>query len=145
MKLGSNIIIREMQNEDILTVQSLWISVGFEKCYSDQFDEVKRMITRNPELCLVLIKEQNIIGAVMGGFDGRRGWIHHLAIHPEHQKQGMGNLLMTELTNRFDRMGVVKLKLEILESNSSVINFYKSIGWNLRSELTTMSLTLKRL
>ncbi len=51
---------------------------------------------------------------------------------------------MEELTKRFKKKGVVKLKLEILESNSKVIEFYKNIGWDFRSDLITMSLTLKK-
>ena len=105
------------------------------------------MLQHNPNLCLVLElsnDEKKIIGAVLGGFDGRRGWIHHLAINPLYQNKGIGTIIMNELTKRFDNMGVAKLKLEILEKNKKVIEFYKKIGWDLRNDLKTMSLTLKR-
>lgn len=141
----SNFQISVMTEKDIPELQQLWHLVKFEKTYSDQFQEIKKMILRNPRLCLCLkdLNSNRLVGAVLGGFDGRRGWIHHLAIHPEYQKKGFGLRLMKKLTREFEMMGVAKLKLEIVESNHSVITFYEKLGWQTRPELTTMSLTLK--
>ncbi len=141
----SHILISPMKFTDIPALQKLWKEVGFEFCYSDQHQEVEKMITQNPSLCLTLTSKEQIIGGVLGGFDGRRGWIHHLAIHPDYQKQGFGKLLMEEITDQFKALGVVKLKLEILKSNQTVIDFYQALGWDIRSDLTTMSHTLKSL
>ena len=158
MNDSMNIRIRDMQVQDIPKVRNLWQSVNIELTYSDKYEELERMIKHNPSLCLVLIKqgkdkksrkekeekeEEDIIGAVLGGFDGRRGWIHHLAVNPIYQRKNYGNIIMHELLQRFKDMGVVKLKLEVFRSNSGVINFYKKLGWDHRTDLTTMSFTLK--
>ena len=139
--------IREMTDTDLPVVQTLWKEAGFNLSFSDTLPELKKMLQHNPNLCLVLElsnNEKKIIGAVLGGFDGRRGWIHHLAINPLYQNKRIGTKIMDELTQRFENMGVAKLKLEILEKNKNVIEFYKKIGWDLRNDLKTMSLTLKR-
>ncbi len=139
--------IREMIDTDLSVVQILWKEAGFNLSFSDSLSELKKMLQHNPNLCLVLELsngKKKIIGAVLGGFDGRRGWIHHLAINPLYQNKGIGAKIMDELTQRFKNMGVAKLKLEILEKNKKVIEFYKKIGWDLRNDLKTMSLTLKR-
>lgn len=136
--------IHDMSRKDIPHVQKLWKSVGFDLSLSDTIPELEKMIKHNPGLCLVgLNSDKNLVSTVLGGFDGRRGWIHHLAVHPSFQNQGWGKLMMQELTNRFQKIGVVKLKLEILETNKAIINFYRNLGWDLRTELSTMSLTLK--
>jgi ribosomal protein S18 acetylase RimI-like enzyme len=138
--------IREMTDTDLSKVQLLWKEVGFNLSFSDTIPELKKMLKHNPNLCLVLELsngERKIIGAVLGGFDGRRGWIHHLAINPLYQNKGIGMKIMNELTQRFENMGIAKLKLEILVINEKVIEFYKKLGWDLRKDLTTMSLTLK--
>lgn len=138
--------IREMTDIDLSGVQILWKEAGFNLSLSDTIPELKKMLQHNPNLCLVLElsnDEKKIIGAVLGGFDGRRGWIHHLAVNPLYQNKGIGTKIMDELTQRFENMGAVKLKLEILKKNKKVIEFYKKIGWDLRNDLKTMSLTLK--
>ena len=80
----------------------------------------------------------------MGGFDGRRGWVHHLAVKPSHRRKGLGKKLMADLVSAFKSKDIIRIKLEILETNGEIIQFYKEIGWNLRTELITMSLDLPR-
>lgn len=138
-------VIRKMEEKDIPKVQDIWRAANIELTYSDKHEELVKMIKYNPELCLVLIEpiEKDLLGVVLGGFDGRRGWIHHLAIHPSIQGKKYGTLMMDELLRRFKERNVVKLKLEVLKNNKDVIDFYKKLGWDHRTDLSTMSLTLK--
>ena len=145
------ILIREMEEKDIPKVQDLWRAVNIELTYSDKYEELVKMIKHNPGLCLVLENQTNgkdflkndILGAVLGGFDGRRGWIHHLAIHSSIQGKKYGTMMMDELIRIFLERDVVKLKLEVIKSNKDIIDFYKKLSWNHRTDLITMSLTLK--
>ena len=139
---NNEIHIREMLVDDISAVHYLWRAVGFEFSASDEPEEIERMIKRNPNTCLILEAKDVMVGSVLGGFDGRRGWVHHLSIHPEYQHKGFGRKLMEELTDRFKKMGIKKIKLEILDHNPDLIGFYESIGWKNRTELATMSMTL---
>ena len=135
-----------MKEKDLALVRLLWEENGFFLTISDSIPELTRMIKQNPKLCFVMeTEEEDLIGAVLGGYDGRRGWIHHLAVHPAHQKKGYGKLLLNEVIDSFERDKIVKIKLEVLESNNKVIEFYKMQGWDLRSEITTMSMNLPRL
>ena len=105
-----------MKQEDLDEVRCLWVETGFKLSYSDSISELNRMLKNNPGLCLVFeqLNNKKIIGAVLGGFDGRRGWVHHLAISISHQRKGYGRKMMIELTRRFSERGVAKIKLEIL-------------------------------
>ncbi len=138
-------LIREMKESDIPKVQDLWRAVNIELTYSDRYEELTKMINHNPGLCLVLVNiiRKEILGAVLGGFDGRRGWIHHLVIHPSIQGKKYGSLMMDKLIQTFLKRDIIKIKLEVLKSNKGVIDFYKKLGWDHRTDLSTMSLTLK--
>ena len=138
-------VIREMEEKDLPKVQDVWRAVNIELTYSDKLEELVKMIKHNPGLCLVLKDTLNkdILGAVLGGFDGRRGWIHHLVIHPSIQGKKYGTFMMDELLRRFKERNVAKLKIEIFKSNIEVVEFYKKLGWDHRTDLSTMSLTLK--
>ena len=138
-------VIHEMIENDLPKVLDLWRLVNIELTYSDKREELVKMLKHNPGLCLVMkdTLKNNILGAVLGGFDGRRGWVHHLAIHPSIQGKKYGTMMMDELLRRFKERDVAKLKLEIFKSNKEVIDFYKKIGWDHRIDLSTMSLTLK--
>ena len=84
--------------------------------------------------------EGKVIGTVIGGYDGRRGLIHHLAVLLNEQGKGYGKKLMLEVEKRFAEMGVVKSHLLIDSDNRKVIDFYIRLGWELR-DLAVMSKT----
>lgn len=139
--------IRAMTEKDFDVVRIIWTKSGIELSASDDPEELLRMITRNPKYCFVLEHEEyesTLIGAVLGGFDGRRGWIHHLAVLPEYQKKGYGKMLLNKVITAFENDKIVKIKLEVLESNKKVLDFYERQGWDLRPEITTMSMNLPR-
>ncbi|MHA1745583.1 MAG: GNAT family N-acetyltransferase [Promethearchaeota archaeon] len=146
--MGDGVLIRNMTPSDIPIVRQIWTAVGFDMTKSDEISEVTRMLKHNPEFCLILElplpSEKHIIGTVLGGFDGRRGWVHHLAILPEYGGKGYGKQLMTHLMQAFTQHGVVKFKLEIAGDKPRLIQFYQNMGWDLRSDLTTMSFTVKK-
>ena len=75
----------------------------------------------------------------MGGFDGRRGYVHHLAIDSDYQKKGYGRMMMDKIHNIFLQMGVHKVHLFIEKTNIEVVSFYESLGWEKRGDLIIMS------
>lgn len=117
----------------------LWKRTGITITSSETKDEVNVMVNRNPDLCLIAKIDEKVIGVVMGGFDGRRGYVHHLAIDPEYQKRGCGKLLMDELIRRFRKKRVHKVHLFIEKHNKEVIAFYEKLGWEIRKDLIMMS------
>jgi len=117
----------------------LWKRTGITITSSDTKDEINVMVTRNPDLCLIAKIDERVIGVVMGGFDGRRGYVHHLAIDPEYQKKGYGKILIDELMKRFRKKRVHKVHLFIERRNKEVIAFYQKLGWEIRKDLMMMS------
>jgi ribosomal protein S18 acetylase RimI-like enzyme len=121
-------------------IVEIWRKSGLSIGSSDTKQEVNRMLQRNPNLFLTGKVENKVAGVVMGGFDGRRGYVHHLAVDPKFQKRGLGRLLMEELMKRFRNMGVHKVHLFIEKYNKEVITFYESLSWEVRDDLIMMSL-----
>lgn len=133
-----------MKQLDFKHVREIWKKAGIDLTASDTEQELSRMIERNPNYCFVGQENNSIIAAVLGGFDGRRGWVHHLAIDPKYQKKGYGKQLLDVLISAFEKDNIIKIKLEVVESNKEVIEFYVHEGWDLRPEITTMSMNLPR-
>lgn len=118
----------------------LWRKVDLTITSSDSKEEVERMLQLNPDLFLIGKIDEKIIGVVMGGFDGRRGYVHHLAIDPKYQKKGFGKMLVDELMKKFREKKVHKVHLFIEKRNNDVITFYQKLGWEMRNDLVMMSI-----
>jgi ribosomal protein S18 acetylase RimI-like enzyme len=81
-------------------------------------------------LCLVAEEDGQLVGTVLGGFDGRRGMVYHLAVAEAHRGQGLGQALMIEQEARFKAKGCLKYYLLITAENRDVIGFYARLGWS---------------
>ncbi len=135
------IVIRACREEDFPSLIAVWKAVGLTLGASDTPEELSRLLQRNPDTCLVLEEDGLIKGGVMGGFDGRRGLVHHLAVSSESQGRGYGRALMEVLDARYRQMGVVKYSFWIEADNANAVEFYLHLGYELR-DLVTMSKTL---
>jgi ribosomal protein S18 acetylase RimI-like enzyme len=78
---------------------------------------------------LVLEDDDELIGSVMVGYEGHRGWVNYLAVHPGHQRQGLGRVLMDEAERRLRELGCAKVNLQIRTSNEATVEFYRRIGY----------------
>lgn len=134
--------IRDMKIEDYREVYKLWQECGISLGKSDSEDEIQKFISMNPETSLVETIDNKIIGCVLGGYDGRRGLIHHLAIHPDYQGNDYGTILMECLENKFKEKGVVKISFWVQNSNIGVVDFYEKLGYELRKDIVTISKVL---
>lgn len=121
-------------------VIKLWKKAGISVGSSDTVEELKIMLKRNPRLFLIGKLNNHVIAVVMGAFDGRRGYVHHLAVDPKHQKKGYGKILMDELMKNFRQMGVHKIHLFIEKYNEEIVDFYLKLGWEIRDDLIMMSI-----
>ena len=117
----------------------LWKRSGIEVGSSDTRDEIALMLKRNPDLFLIGKENGKVIAVVMGAFDGRRGYVHHLAIDPDYQKKKYGKMMMGELIKAFKIKKVHKVHLFIEKHNKEVADFYKKLGWDIRDDLIMMS------
>ncbi len=120
-------------------VLDLWIRAGISIGSSDDKIEIQKMLERNPRFFLIGKENDKLIAVVQGGYDGRRGYVHHLAVDPAYQKKGYGKMLMYELMDRFRQNKVHKIHLFVEKHNKNAIAFYKRLGWEQRKYLTMMS------
>lgn len=120
-------------------VIQLWRNAGLGVSSSDSKGEVEKMLNRNPDLFLIGTLKDKVVAVVMGAFDGRRGYVHHLAIDPTYQRQGYGTKIITKLNETFRQKGIHKIHLFIEKHNKEVIDFYKNLGWEIREDLIMMS------
>lgn len=117
--------------QDYTAVIALWnrCGPGVQVRKSDQPEEIQKKLTRDPDLFLVAEHQGQVIGAVLGGFDGRRGMIYHLAVEPGFRVYGVGSKLMQEVEARLARKGCLKAYLMVTMENEEVTPFYEKHGW----------------
>jgi N-acetylglutamate synthase len=124
--------IREFDfHKDLEEVRNLWntAGAGIQLRRSDEPEEILKKLQRDPDLFLVACREGRIVGTVIGGFDGRRGLIYHLAVEKDLREQGIGSQLMDEVENRLRSKGCIKSYLLVTQENASAMHFYESRGW----------------
>ena len=105
----------------------------------DYKDAIDHCLDHNPGLSFVARDDKKLVGAVLCGHDGRRGYIDHLAVRKSHRRQGIGSALVTRCVYNLMRIGIRKWHLFVLEDNQPAIAFWKELGWAQRVELVTMS------
>jgi ribosomal protein S18 acetylase RimI-like enzyme len=117
--------------DDYDKVLALWHSAGkgIHVGRSDKPDEIEKKLQRDPDLFLVAEQDGEIAGTVLGGFDGRRGMVYHLAVSAKFRQQGIGYALMQELERRLKQKGCIKSYLLVTRDNPNAIPFYEKRGW----------------
>lgn len=118
--------------QDYPTVRALWESMekGVNVGRSDSPEEIAKKAARDPDLFLLAEANGEIVGSIIGGFDGRRGMIYHLAVKREFRKQGIASQLMDEVESRLRAKGCLKCYLLVIQDNDEAAHFYERHGWN---------------
>ena len=136
--LGSSFIIRNaVIPDDYLDIIDLWETAGsgIQLSSSDSIEEITKKQLRDPELFLVAEENKRITAAVLGGFDGRRGIVYHLAVREEYRDQGLGEGLMIELEKRWKKLGCIRSYLLITPGNLKARQFYENRNWEIEDLL----------
>jgi len=136
-------IVRHFRIEDFDAVIALWRrteGVGLNE--SDTRRANTAYLRRNPKLSFVAEKDGRIIGAVLCGHDGRRGYLHHLAVSKRHRCRGIGRRLVNACLAKLRQAGIPKCNIFIFASNAEGMKFWTSTGWSLRTELRLMQIRL---
>jgi ribosomal protein S18 acetylase RimI-like enzyme len=117
--------------DDYPAVYTLWenAGTGIQLRRSDQTEEIAKKLERDPDLFLVAEIDKQIVGSVLGGFDGRRGMMYHMAVRMEYRRQGIALRLMEELERRLQEKGCIRYYMLVAEDNQEAIQFYESQGW----------------
>lgn len=130
-------VIRKMKIEDYDNVYDLWMScVGMGLNNLDDSKEgIDKFIQRNPDTCLVAEKDSQIIGVIMVGNDGRRGYIYHTAVRPNYRRMGIAGKMVDEAMNELSTLGINKAALVVFDRNSAGNAFWETQGFTVRDDL----------
>jgi len=127
--------IREFKLKDYDEAAKLWKESGLIIRPGDELEGIKLKLERDPDLFLIAEEGGIILGVVMGAWDGRRGWINHLAVTPSQQRRGIGTALIRELEKRLARKGAKKVNAQIYQWNQKSIEFFKALGYEVHTDL----------
>jgi ribosomal protein S18 acetylase RimI-like enzyme len=89
-----------------------------------------------PELFLVATDRGSVVGSIMAGYDGHRGWLYAAAVRQSYQRQGIGTALVREAEARLAAMGCTKINLQVRSSNVAVIRLYQSLGYEIEQRVS---------
>ena len=121
--------IRAFQKDDEQEVIQLWKRCGLVVPHNDPKADIARKQKVQPEMFLVGVRAGRIVATVMAGYEGHRGWINYLAVEPEYRCKGLARLMMKTVEGMLLKMGCPKINLQVRETNTGVVEFYKRIGF----------------
>jgi ribosomal protein S18 acetylase RimI-like enzyme len=123
--------IRPFLHADADAVVHLWEVCGLVRPWNDPKRDIERKLSEQPELFLVGQENGEIIATAMAGFDGHRGWVYYLAVEPSHQRLSHGKAMMDEAERLLTKRGCPKVNIQIRSGNEEVLDFYRSLGYEL--------------
>jgi ribosomal protein S18 acetylase RimI-like enzyme len=133
-------ILREFTIEDYDAAYALWQATeGIGLSEADKRENIAFFLTRNQGLSMVAVEKDRIVGALLCGSDGRRGFLHHLAVAKSHRRAGIGRALVTRCLSGLAGIGMRKCHIFVMADNSEGKGFWQGIGWEERTTLLVMS------
>lgn len=126
--------IREMTINDYEQMIELWNGIeGLALSNADSKENIDMYLNRNKGLSYVYEQDSKIIGTILCGHDGRRGFIYHVAVNPDYRKQKIGNKLVQASLEKLSKEGIDKCHIFVIEENVVGNDFWASTGWEKRS------------
>jgi len=125
----NNLLIRPYHPNDEEAVIQLWIDCDLVVPQNNPKRDIERKLKVNPEWFLVGLFNGEVVATCMAGYEGHRGWINYLAVSPKHRRREFATQMMNEAENLLKNVGCPKINLQIRDTNSQAIEFYKSIGF----------------
>lgn len=136
--MAETICYRIMTTEDYDKVYALWMScrnMGFNNL-DDSREGIGKYLKRNPSTCFVAVKEQSVVGVILSGHDGRRGFIHHLAVSEECRRQGIASSLVKHALSALQSEEINKVALLAFNYNEAGNAFWENQGFTARNDVT---------
>ena len=121
--------IRPFRTGDEAALVALWAACDLLRPWNDPHRDIRRKLALRDDLLLVASAAGELVGSVMAGYEGHRGWINYLAVGPAHRRRGLGRQLMREAEARLAAVGCPKINLQVRAGNADVLAFYEAIGY----------------
>src|SRR5687767_2674124 len=125
------VVIREMRGVDGEALRTLWNACGFRSVGDDDLG-LARLARRNPGLVLVASAEGRVVGSALGAWDGRRGWVYHLAVAESHRRQGIATRLVDQVEAGLRDLGCPEVRANVGDDNAGARGFWQSRGYEAR-------------
>ncbi|WP_156762059.1 GNAT family acetyltransferase [Microbacterium karelineae] len=124
-----SVAIRPLADADVDAVVVLWEATGLTRPWNDPRADIARARAVWPDLLLVADDGDAVVGSVMAGYDGHRGWLYYLATDPSRRGEGIGSALVAEAERRLEALGCPKAQLMVRSGNEQVFAFYDARGY----------------
>jgi len=129
--------VRSFQPADLDAVIELWNTIWPDFApHNDPLADIERKTEHTPDLLLVAEAEAGLVGTLMAGFDGHRGYINRLAVPPGERRSGIGQALMLEAERRLLERGCHKINLQIRGTEPELVAFYESLGFKVEDRIS---------
>ena len=139
--------IRTMTIHDYEKVYELWMScknMGFNDI-DDSKEGISRFLERNPNTSFVAIENDELLGIILGGQDGRRGYIYHMSVAEKYRKKGIGSALVKKCLESFKNEKISKVALLVFKYNETGNAFWEKQGFILREDVNYRNIGLREL
>lgn len=135
-------IVKYNQNYQKALIE-LWKECNLIVPQNDPIEDIQKKIEFQPELFFLALLDGKLIGSVMVGYEGHRGWLNYLAVLPNHQNRGYGRKLVERAITELEKLGCLKLNVQIRESNIPAVRFYERLGFR-DDHVVSLGLRLKQ-
>ena len=133
--------IRSMRLADFdAVIELMQQTPGISIRDADSRPSTARYLERNPGLSFVCEADRQLVGCVMSGHDGRRGYLQHLLVLPAYRHQGIATALVEHCLSELERLGIRKCHIDVFKSNALASAYWESQGWTLRTDIHRYSL-----
>ncbi len=124
--------IRIYRQDDLEEVITLWERCDLLRPWNDPETDIERKQNQGADLFLIAEAAGEVVGTLMGGYDGHRGWANYLAVHPDFRGRGIANALMSRLEKKLIARGCPKLQLLVRDDNDAVLAMYEKLGYEIQ-------------
>ncbi len=125
----SPMLVRRFVESDTSAVIALWQACELTRPWNDPAKDITRKLSVQPELFVIGEVHGRLMASAMVGYDGHRGWVNYLAVHPDFRRQGHGETLMRHAEQALQTMGCPKLSMQVRSGNAQVLAFYRALGY----------------
>lgn len=123
-------LVKKMSVKNFNSIHSLWKEAGLNVSeIQEEKEEAKLILELNSSSSFEAHNKGKLVGTILGIFNGRRGWIYHLAVHPDFQKKGIGSLLLQKTEEALKKLGAKRILLWVKKDNLGVMDFYQKHGY----------------
>ena len=135
-----NIQIKKIKIDMYNELFNLWKKMeGMGLSSADNKKSIKKYLDRNPGFSFAAFKDDKLVGSILAGHDGRRGYLYHLAVHTGFRRKGIAKNLLNQSIKKLKKTGIEKCHIFIFKNNESGRKFWDSVGWKFREDIDVMS------